>query len=385
MKTIRNILIIKGLAQYNAVRDFCDELQRAFCGMGCLVTLLDLTAFPDTDCKELFAGYDMILSFDVIGIELYNSMNTKPFFWTILIDPPNYLHERLKQIDSDFMVSCIDKRHVSYIDRYYKNIPFTCFLPHGGIAGGVPVHVQYKDRRYDVVMFGSLQNIDMVNTVVTSLKKEYDPLITDILENAMHDPSADLNILVSNSLRKFGFEFDSDMFREFMYRIRAIDTLRRYYKRISLIKGLIENGICIDIWGTGWEQFSGELIDSSLLRLHGSVNYEEAKYIMSDSRILVNDMPPYYEGSHERIFSAMQCGTIVATDKSTYLEECFIDDKDILFYDTNDIGTLATRIQALFSDHLKAQNLINNALQLSVSHTWVSRAETILEITYMIQ
>ena len=257
-------------------------------------------------------------------------------------------------------------------------------MPHGGIAGAVPVHVPYKDRKYDVVIFGSLQNLDSANAVVASLQKDFDPLISNIIEDVLSDLTADLNMIVSENLDRSGIKFTDDMIREFMYRIRGVDALRRYYKRSSLVKNLIDHGINIDIWGNGWEQLLNVLPDSTHLRLHGSVSYEEAKYIMSNSKILVNDMPPYYEGSHERVFAAMQCGTLVATDRSTYLEEYFADDKSIIFYDIEDTDNLASRIRELIADSLKAQFIINNSLELSSMHTWAARAATILEVTKMI-
>ena len=70
---MKRILIIKGASQYNAARSFCDEIQQSFCNMGNLVTMLDLTTFPDTDRTDLFDQYDMIFSLDVTGIELYNT------------------------------------------------------------------------------------------------------------------------------------------------------------------------------------------------------------------------------------------------------------------------------------------------------------------------
>ena len=96
-------------------------------------------------------------------------------------------------------------------------------------------------------------------------------------------------------------------------------------------------------------------------------------------------MPPYYEGSHERIFMGMQCGTLVATDRSTYLEECFTDAQDILFYNTHNIDDLSLRIKDYLSDPVKARHITERALQLSSNHTWASRALAILEISDMIQ
>ena len=80
----------------------------------------------------------------------------------------------------------------------------------------------------------------------------------------------------------------------------------------------------------------------------------------------------------------MQCGTIAASDRSTFFEECFEDDRDILFYDTEDIQRLASRINELLNDPVKAGNIIENSSALSHRHTWDSRANAILEITEMI-
>lgn len=385
MERIYQILIIKGSAQYNAVRSFCDELQRAFCSLGHLVTMLDLTSFTGTENTELFKDYNMIFSFDLIGIELFNSMSVKPFFWGFLIDPPNYLNERIKKADGNIMVSCIDNRHVSYIDKYYKNIPWTCFMPHGGITGEIPVSIPYGDRRYEIVFFGSLSDINEINSVLDSLKKDFDPLISEVIDHAIQYPAADLNMIVTEVINNSGTEFDDDMFREFMYLIRGVDALRRFHKRCSIIKKLIESGISVDIWGNGWNQLTNYINNMSLLKIHGSVSYEEAKYIMCNSKILVNDMPPYYEGSHERVFAAMQCGCIVATDRSTYLEECFKDKEDIIFYDHDEPDRLFSAINMLLNDNIAAQHMIDNAYASSALHTWSSRAASILDIYNMIQ
>lgn len=380
MNDLKRILIIKGSSQYGSARYFCDELQQAFLSKDCLVTMLDLTAFTDKCAPDLFASYDMIFSFDVTGIELYNTMEVKPFFWTFLIDPPAYLNERLKQIYSDVMVSCIDRRHVAYIDRYYKNIPWTCFMPHGGLTGGRPKLIPFSERKYDVVIMGSLNQIDDIEAVIDSLKKDYDPLVSSVIEAAMCDLDKDIEEILHETIKEMNIDFDDLMFREFMYLIRAVDALRRYHKRYTLVSGLIQNGIAVDVWGIGWEQIISDNVDRDLIRLHGEVSYEEAKYILADSRILVNDMPPYYEGSHERVFAAMQCNTVVATDKSSYFEECFVDNEDILFYDNKDIGSLTDRINNLLADPSKAESIAENASVSSQEHTWASRAMAMLEI-----
>ncbi len=380
MRRLTKILIIKGSSQYDAARCFCDEIMRAFCSLGCLVTMLDLTSFPTTNNFELFSQYDMIFSFDLAGIELYNIMSVKPFFWSFLIDPPFYLNERLKRVSGNVMVSCIDQSHVSYIDKYYKNVRWTCFMPHGGLTGEYPSLIPYNEREYNTVIVGSYQPLDHIETVINPLKKDYDPLLSEIIVDALNDLSSDLTTIVYNKIYQTINDFDERIFREFMYLIRAVDALRRNYKRTSLIKGLIQNNLSVDIWGAGWEHLDIISQNKNLLRLHGTINYNEVKYVLRNSKILLNDLPFYYNGSHERVFMGMQCGTIVATEKSNFFEECFKKDAEIIFYNSYDIKSLVSTVGILQEDEKSAKHIIDNAYNISIDHTWASRAYSIMEI-----
>ena len=173
MRKIKKILIIKGAAQYGVLRYVCDELMCAFCEFGCITSMLDLshTSYNDIDFSHLEQN-DMIFSFDVIGIDIYRMMNHKPFFWTFLVDPPFYLHERLLQLDGNVMVSCIDRNHVNYIDTYYKNIPWVCFMPHGGIVSEPLSFIPYLKRLYGISFLSSIGNINAINSVIDSIKYE---------------------------------------------------------------------------------------------------------------------------------------------------------------------------------------------------------------------
>ena len=353
---------------------------RAFCDLGCLVTTLDLTSFPVSDHLDLFSQYDMIFSFDLTGIELYNKMSVKPFFWSFLIDPPFYLNERLKRVSGNVMVSCIDQSHVSYIDKYYKNVRWTCFMPHGGLTGEYPSLIPYNEREYNTVIVGSYQPLDHIETVINPLKKDYDPLLSEIIVDALNDLSSDLTTIVHNKIYQTINDFDERIFREFMYLIRAVDALRRNYKRTSLIKGLIQNNLSVDIWGAGWEHLDIISQNKNLIRLHGTINYNEVKYVLRNSKILLNDLPFYYNGSHERVFMGMQCGTIVATEKSNFFEECFKKDAEIIFYNSYDIKSLVSTVGILQEDEKSAKHIIDNAYNISIDHTWASRAYSIMEI-----
>ncbi len=377
---MKKVLVIKGTSQYDQFRFVCDEMFTAFTNLGCLVTLLDCKYFDFTSVnKELFADYDLIFSFNGIGIELYNAMLKKPMFWTFLVDHPFHHNSRLKQINDNVMVSCIDRRHVEYIDRYYKNIPWTCFMPHGGITGEAFHRIPYTERKYGVILMGSLGNIDEINSRIKMIESELEEIAVPVIEGALKDLSSDLEHLVYDRMSEIGIPCDDATFTDIMEFLNPIDTLRRYHKRSMLVDSLAEQGIPIDIWGNGWDGFKSDKY-SGLINVHDNVSYNEAKLIMRDARIILSDLPLFHDGSHERVFAAMQSGAISVSDRSIYLEECFTDGENIIFYEAGEVEELASRIRDILSDPSGAQKIINSADMLADDHTWQSRAAAILEI-----
>lgn len=380
MNKIRNIVVIKGASQYDVMRLVCDEFVQAFKDYSCSVSVMDLGvySYSNSDIQSL-SHYDMIFSIDAVGVDLYNSLNKKPFFWTFLVDPPFYLNERLKQITGNVMVSCVDRRHVEYIDKYYKNIPWTCFMPHGGIVGKPASVIPYDRRDYPVIMMGSFGDFSSINTIINSIKSDYDPIVSSVIDRCMSETQIDLETALAETIDEYQMNFDNNMFREFLYILRSIDALRRHYKRLKLVRSLLEMNISVNIWGNGWNSLK-KYDPNDLLIIHGSIEYTKANIIMGNSKIVVNDMPLFNDGSHERVFGAMQSGAIVATDRSIFLEECFQDKKNIIFYNSERIDILADSIRELLTDTKKAQSIINNSLMVSSLHTWKNRAADILEI-----
>lgn len=378
---IKKVLILKGFSQYDVLRHFCDEMLQSLCSLGCLTTMLDLTSInPEILTSVLFNNYDMIFSFNSIGIELYNFMEHKPLFWSFLVDHPFHHHSRLQQIDGNVMVSCIDRRHVEYIDKYYKNIPWTCFMPHGGTTSEPLRHIPYIDRKYNVVFMGSLGNLQETDSLIKAISNELNDLVLSVTDTAISDMSLDLEQIVYDKLCELNVPFDNGLFSEIMPILSPIDTLRRYYKRLALISSLCYNGIDIDIWGSGWEQAIKDPECRKHIKLHGNVSYSEAMDIMRNSRIVLSDMPLFLDGSHERVFSSMQSGAISATDGSKFLEECFTDNENIIFYRNNNIEELASDIREKLNNPDTANTIINNAVNASADHMWRNRASAMMQI-----
>ncbi len=227
---------------------------------------------------------------------------------------------------------------------------------------------------------GSLGDVYEINNMLNVAAESWPELINPIINTAMFDIDSELDDIVLRKAEELSISLSNSMTTEIMYILERLDALRRYNKRLSLIKALCNSDISIDIWGSGWTKALPASSFNGKLKLHNAVSYNTAKFIMADTRIVISDMPIFHDGSHERVFSSMQSGAVTVSDKSIYLEECFENEKEIVFYDCNEIDNLAEKIKGLLSDFHKAENIISNADMLTEYHTWQSRANAILAI-----
>jgi len=77
----------------------------------------------------------------------------------------------------------------------------------------------------------------------------------------------------------------------------------------------------------------------------------------------------------------MLCQSAVLSDKSTRLEEEFIDGEDILLFDLSKLDLLPERILALLSDDAKLHQIAMNGYRKVVhKHLWIHRAKELLNI-----
>ena len=97
---------------------------------------------------------------------------------------------------------------------------------------------------------------------------------------------------------------------------------------------------------------------------------------MEDSKIVLNSMPWFRDGSHERVFNAMMCGAVAVSETSKYFEEVLPPDTWVSFdLSPESLSALPQRIMDLLSDEDKMQRIASAGHNLAVSeHTWKARA-----------
>lgn len=145
---------------------------------------------------------------------------------------------------------------------------------------------------------------------------------------------------------------------------------------------LVESGITVTAYGTGWDQC--EWSDNPHLKYGGKVLAPQILPLMNDSKIVLNTMTWFKAGAHDRIFNGMLAGSAVVTDDSTYLRRIFTDGKELAMFSLKEIQSLPDRVFALFGDMASTQQMADcGYLAARADHTWKNRAKYLLECHYI--
>ena len=116
-------------------------------------------------------------------------------------------------------------------------------------------------------------------------------------------------------------------------------------------------------------------------RDRSAINMEDSLHIMERAKISLNVMTWHKDGFTERVLNSMLAGAAVLSDKSTRLEEEFVNNKEIILFELAQIGALPKRIKALLSKDKEIKEIAENGRKKAMEkHLWKHRAKELLEI-----
>lgn len=130
----------------------------------------------------------------------------------------------------------------------------------------------------------------------------------------------------------------------------------------------------MELYGNGWDDFDWVKLPN--VHYGGTVSPSEIVSMMEDTKIVLNSMPWFRDGSHDRIFNAMMCGAVAVSETTRYLEETLPSGTWVSFdLSPESLSALPQRIRNLLSDEAEMQRIASAGHDLAVSeHTWKSRA-----------
>lgn len=365
---------------------FSDQLKKGFESLGYEIFEFDL----QESMLSLGRLYDFVqkgsvtamIGFNLpfFGMQLPNGEN----IWevldipciNILVDHPYWYHNILMRTPQVGVVLNIDRKHSQYVERFYPHIPFTGFLPHGG----TPAEHKLKpmtERTIDVLYAGSLFADYAISQKpdFTRFPFPAEEICQESIAFLLAHPGNTIESVVEEQLLQNDIVLPDEELRQFISSCVYIERVVSSYYREKIVGDMAKAGIALTLYGEGWLRC--DWLGLPNVSYGGRISPKEVLEKMEDSKIVLNTMPWFKDGSHERIFNAMLRGAVVVSETSSYLEEVLPDNAWVPFGLSQDnLADLPYRVSELLSDEEKLQAIALAGYDLAYpEHTWQARAQ----------
>lgn len=297
-------------------------------------------------------------------------------FYDVILDHPLYHHDMLKQELHDFHVICLDENHMQYILENYPHIKSVDVISMTGEE--VRPTVSFKDRSTDILFCGTYTPSSEIWNAIEKCPSFLGTDIKKLIDMMLNDSS----LTIERAVKKLIPLTDSLITENFPLHVQAYflaDSYLRAYYRERLIKLLADSGLPLSVYGCDWDKLN--LKSANSVSFHEPVSYKDSFHLMADAKITLNLMPLFKAGFHDRIPSAMLNKSVCVTDKSTLLTRLYENNKDIVFFDLDQMEVLPDLLFDLLKNPQKMETIAwagyENARQNS---TWEQAGEQFISI-----
>lgn len=334
--------------------------------------------------------------------------NPKPFLDALFSDPPDCtlsFNGLLPDEQGNFLADMIKIPHVAFVvdspnqyfplavsrytivasvDQFYCDFfrglgcPHVIFVPHA-VEAELATDPSTQ-RVFDVVMLGSFNDPEKIRQ---DWLKICQPELCRIMDEAaeiclMQDKTSYIKAFVEAIARQEG-KFGSLNPQTLNYPL-IFDQLEAYIRakeRIELVKAIKDSKV--NIFGSGAVQMAEKYLRNTNRNVvaHEGVPFEQALEIFKKTKITLNSAPHLKDGSHERVFTALTCGSSVISSESSYLRNIFkAKDSGLLFYSFRDRNKVNDTVNHLLSNDKERLRLVHNKQKIVLdNHTWDQRAQ----------
>lgn len=371
-----------------------EHFREVFAALGHEIYLLELERFRETG-KELMefikGGLDFVLTIDNAGLSL--RFDETRSLWeflnipclNILFDHPYLFFDALSGLPKVCVPVCMDPYHVLYLKRFFPGLKHGYFMPLGGEETMIGQMIPWEQRSIEVLYAGSLKRVDdaidddfsekvmrYLNCHTSSTAEEAIEICFRHL--SQEELAASFPVLAGNCDPASA---EDELLRRVIETYRFCDVNTQYIYRKKLVRELIDQEIHVTVYGGGWELLGWD--DHPYFHRYPFAPAKECISKMQDAKFVLNILPWFKAGTHDRINNAMLAHAVCVTDRSSYLEERFTDGEDLLYVSLEDIGAAAERIKALLREPQRAERIAESGYQKAVlKETWQNRAMDML-------
>lgn len=321
------------------------------------------------------SGEDYMI--DAKGINFFESRDIPVI--NIVVDHPFYYHKFLPFLPKDYTQISIDRDHEAYLKRFFPDMKRGPFLPLAGTAlweeDALP---GFEERPYDIVFTGNYTPPSDFEGVITRIDDEYTEFYYSIIRDFIDHPHLGMDEGIIRHLCETVEGIDEAGLKETMPNMIVIDLYVRHYFRGEVVKALVDAGLTVYCFGAGWDRLPcrhpENIINGKVLDSLGCLQQ------ISKAKVSLNVMPWFKQGAHDRVFNSMLNGAVCFTDWSAYMKEILVDEKDVCFYELDELEELPGRIRSLLGDRERWEEMQAQAYKTAAAaHTWEHRARRIHE------
>ncbi len=366
---------------YHVLDTFARNLGKALLEHGCSVIYFDMAKQP---MEEITAFVRRRLK-AVIGMQTYlfsakkkdgsfihDAIGAPEYYF--VFDHPVWLRHHLTNVPKQMTVLTPDGNYAAFIEKYYKHP--ARFLP----PAGQEQYYGQQNRVYDISFLGTYRDslLDELKALRKNDKKRAYFINRFILYMRM-DIAGTPERALEKLLEYYHMTYTDEEFEQQFFGVRWTILRLAHYYRGKVLKTLLQAGFTIHVFGDSWKECP--LCAYEGLVCHEQAVGEQALQVYGSSKLSLNIMTWHKDGFTERIANAMLQRSVVVTDRTTYLEQNFVNEQELLIFGLDRINELPQKIKSLLEDDRRRAKIAESGYQKAKKeHTWYRRAGQLLEL-----
>ena len=314
------------------------------------------------------------------GTNLWKKMDIPVFNW--LVDHPRNFEDPLRDPQCDIYVFAPDRDHVSFMERHYPKLKGYFFAPNGGGNLGTPI--PYKERTIDVLYMGDCQEKNNYFPNVSFLPENGEDYYNYAISLLVKNPEISTDEAIEQYLINAGISLNDDQI--FKLASATAAYIERFVRRLTKMEGmkaLSDAGINVEVYGLQW--ICDDYPFSENIRIHDRIDVHELLKKTCNAKICLCFIPWFKKGCSEKNFDAMINGSICITDRSSYLNQNYVDGYNIVYFDLNNPLQMAEDVKWLLANPDSAEIIAKRGYETASKYdSWNNRFDLIVEKMCMI-
>ncbi|MBO5459413.1 MAG: glycosyltransferase family 1 protein [Lachnospira sp.] len=374
---MKKVLIFKmGNMAYSSMRVFADELGKELQKIGVEVEYFD-SQKESLETLEALAGksYSAVIDFnsklpgvEIEGVGYLLDEIDAPFF-NYILDHPIYHHASLERMLKNYHIISVDKDHTEYVKCHYPHVRSVHTLPLGAVRAESGV----LSKQYEILFPATFLNPDEYYEMIKQLPQMMREPVIDIIEILKSDTSCSYETAAMQVYERENLPME---FRVFAQSNFLADIYIRAYFREKVLEAVAKSGQPLAVCGEKYNESS--ITEYSNVTIIPEVNYKESLELIARSEFVLNVMPWFKAGIHDRVLNSMINGAVSITDSSRMLEGYFTDGKDYAGYSLERITEIPEVIANIVSDKNRQSEIIRNAEEKAEKMTFKRHVEILV-------